>query len=206
VEEDPLARSQGDRERDLVQATVPRRRPGALWIGMGLGSGMGWHPKKQLEFRFEDAVDAGFSPAGLLQLEPEIGYQLTADYAVSLQSRHQLIPESGSGDNRLGSPAHGATAVLLSVYRYFGTKRGQPFVTAAAGGGEGFRLVVPPHPEMNQVRNDTVRGGPLLLGAGGGYLYNLNGHLGLLAVSRLLVGLPEKAALIEVTGGAQVAF
>jgi hypothetical protein len=206
VEEDPLARSEAARQRQERDSLVNRRRPRAIWLGLGLGSGIGWHPRRQLEFRMEDAVASGLSRAGLMQVTPEIGWQLNGDWAVSVQSRHQIIPESGSGDDRLGAPAHGALAVLLRAYRYFGTGNGQPFLSAAVGAGDGFRLVVPPQPAQGVVRNDTIRGGPLLIGPGAGYLYNFSSHFGWAAEARLLVGLPDQAALIEFSTGAQLAF
>jgi hypothetical protein len=206
VEDNPLARTERDRERDVERSAASHRRVNALWIGLGLGSGFGWHPRKQLEFRNDDAVAAGFSPAGLMHLSPEIGWQWTRHVAVSLQSRHQFIPESGSGDDRLGSPAHGALAVLLRGYYYFGDGSGQPFLSGAVGGGDGFRLVVPPHPEVGVVRNDTIRGGPLLVGPGAGYLYNFNNHFAWVAEARALVGIPETAVVFELSTGAQVGF
>jgi tetratricopeptide (TPR) repeat protein len=205
VEEDPLARSDKEREEQAAP-NESHRRVHAIWVGMGIGSGFGWHPKRQLEFRYEDQVDAGLSSEGLLHVTPEIGWMWTSNVALSLQTRHQVIPETGSGDDRLGSPAHGALAVLLRIYRYFGNGQGQPFINAAVGVGDGFRLYVPPHPEVNVIRNDTIRGGPFLVGAGGGYLYNFNSHFGLVAESRILYGLPDKAAILEVSGGGQLAF
>jgi tetratricopeptide (TPR) repeat protein len=206
VDEDPLVQSERLRAEVARPAPPYRRRSGAFWVGLGLGSGVGWHPIRNLEFRTEDKVQAGFSPAGLMQVTPEIGWQWHPEWAVSLQSRHQLIPESGSGDDRQGAPAHGANAVLLRVYRYFGGARGQPFVSGAVGGGDGFRLVVPPHPMMNVFRNDTVRGGPFLIGPGVGYLYNFNAHFAWAAEARALIGLPDSAALVELSTGAQLAF
>jgi tetratricopeptide (TPR) repeat protein len=206
VDEDPLVQSQRLRAEVAPLSLPYRRRPGSFWVGLGIGSGVGWHPIRSLEFRTEDQVAAGFSPAGLGQVTPEIGWQWHPDWAVSLQSRHQLIPEAGSGDDRQGAPAHGANAVLLRVYRYFGRARGQPFVSGAAGGGDGFRLVVPPHPTMRVYRNDTVRGGPFVIGPGVGYLYNFNAHFAWAAEARALVGLPDQAALMELSTGAQLAF
>jgi hypothetical protein len=203
VEENPLTSSE---EKRAAEPSLHRRRPHSLWFGLGLGSGMGWHPTRRLEFRREDNVASGFSPAGLMQLTPEIGWQLDEDWAFSVQSRHQFIPESGSGDDLRGAPAHGALAVLLRAYRYFGQGRGQPFVSAAVGYGDAFRLVVPPHPELGVIRNDTVKGGPWVLGPGVGYLFNFSSHFGWAAEARLLGALPDTAALVEFMTGAQVGF
>jgi hypothetical protein len=204
VDENPLTSS--EEKRADAEASLHRRRPHSVWFGLGFGSGMGWHPSRRLEFRREDTVASGFSPAGLMQLTPEIGWQFDEDWAFSLQTRHQFIPESGSGDDRLGAPAHGALAVLARAYRYFGDGRGQPFVSGAIGYGDAFRLVVPPHPELGVIRNDTVKGGPFVLGPGVGYLYNFTSHFGWAAEARLLAGLPDRAALVEFLTGAQASF
>jgi hypothetical protein len=205
-DDNPLLEAERERERVEVVSADHRRRPRHFFVGAGIGSGWGWHPRRVLEFRTTDAVATGFSPGGLLQLTPEIGFQLDQRYAFSLQSRHQFIPESGSGDTKAGHPQHSAWAVLARGYRFFGTGNGQPFLSAALGGGQGFRLVVPPHPDKGVTRNDTVRGGPILLGPGAGYLYNFTSHFALMVEGRLLAGFPDLAAVAELSTGAQVAF
>jgi hypothetical protein len=205
-EDDPLLETEREREREVALTTDHRRRPGKLYLGAGIGSGYGWHQRRVLEFRTEQAVAAGFSGGGLLQLTPELGYQYDERYAFALQSRHQFIPEEGSGDTKAGHPKGSAWAVLAHAYRFFGTGNGQVFVTGTLGGGQGFRLVVPPHPDQGVTRNDTVRGGPIILGPGLGYAYHFVQHFAWVTEVRLLAGLPDLATLAEFSTGGQLSF
>jgi len=205
-DDNPLLEAERERERESVVSADHRRRPGRLFVGAGIGTGYGWHRKRVLEFRTEQAVATGFSPGGLLQVTPELGYQYDDQYAFSVQMRFQYIPESGSGDTKAGSPAHGAWAAFARGYRFFGVGNGQPFLTGTAGFGQGFRLVVPPHPEQGVTRNDTIRGGPIVLGPGGGFIYHFTPRFSWNAEVRLLAGLPDFALLSEFSTGGQVSF
>jgi hypothetical protein len=205
-DDDPLLAAEREREREEVATNDHRRHTGRLFVGAGIGSGYGWHGKRVLEFRTEQAVATGFSPGGLLQVTPELGYQWDEHTAFAVQMRFQWIPEQGSGDTKAGSPAHGAWAAFARAYRFFGNANGQPFLTGTAGFGQGFRLVVPPHPEAGVTRNDTIRGGPIVLGPGAGYIHHFSPRFSWNAEVRLLAGLPDFAALFEFSTGGQVAF
>jgi hypothetical protein len=205
-DDNPLLEAERERERVLVVSTDHRRRVRSPFVGAGIGSGYGWHRKRVLEFRTEQAVASGFSPGGLLQITPELGWQYDERYAFSAQLRFQIIPESGSGDTKAGHPAHGAWAAFARGYRFLGDGNGQPFLTGTLGGGQGFRLVVPPHPLDGVTRNDTIRGGPIVLGPGAGFLYHFTPNFAWNAEARLLAGLPDFAVLVEFSTGGQVSF
>jgi hypothetical protein len=205
--DDPLAAVVSEQEREQ-RASVPRRGPGSIWIALTVGSGYGWHPRRTLEFRDQLSVAAGPSPSRLINLNPEVGYQLTDSVAVSLTSRHQFIPEEGTGDATAGSPKRQAHAVLLRGHKYLGDGSLQAALHAAVGGGQGFRLYVPPRPgtTVNLARNDTVRGGPFLVGAGGGLVYHLARAFALTVELRGLAGFPDFAVNADLVAGGQVAF
>jgi hypothetical protein len=205
-DENPLLEAEGRERESEAESADHRRRPRSPFFGVGIGSGYGWHGKRVLEFRTEEAVASGFSPGTLVQVTPEIGYQSDERTAFSLQLRYQFIPETGSGDTKTGHPRHGAWAALARGYRFFGSGNLQPFLTATVGGGQGFRLVVPPHPDLGVARNDTVRGGPIVLGPGAGFIYNFTRHFGWTAEARLLAGVPDFAVVAELATGGQLSF
>jgi hypothetical protein len=201
-DDDPLLAAERAREREVTVSSDHRRRVGSVFVGAGIGTGYGWHGKRTLEFRYDQAVLTGFSPGGL-HISPELGYQYDERYAFAAQIRFQYIPESGSGDTRAGSPAHGAWAAFARAYRFLGTANGQPFLSGTVGAGQGFRLIVPPNPLP---RNDTIRGGPFVLGPGAGFLYHFTPHFAWNAEVRLLAGLPDFAVLAEFSTAGQVSF
>lgn len=211
VEENPLEQIEREREQAQVEQTIHRRVARKLFVGLGLGTGYGWQSgRKQLEFRQDIKVEPGLAISGLMHLNPEIGYQLSERFAVSLLARYQIIPERGSGDPHPGHPAGAALAVLAKIAAFRSFDNTQVWASAAAGGGDGFRLVIPASPSSDPMtdlrRNDTVRGGPLVFGPGLGVLHHLGRHLALNLEARTLVGVPDIAFLVDFIGGMQVSF
>jgi hypothetical protein len=195
-----------DRQRAAERG---RRRPmGAFWASMGLGTGYGWQPGGKLEFRQEREITSGGLPGGLFHFMPEFGYQLMEHLSISLQARLQYVPEDGFGDPIGGTPANRAFSLLAKGTYFFDVleDRLQALATAAVGGGDGFRLQVPADRGVELVRSDTVRGGPVLLGAGGGLVYNFNRNLSIPAEARILVGFPSTALMFDIGVGVAYAF
>jgi hypothetical protein len=204
VDENPLADLEKDRELERAQAGVHRRPAGRLWAAFSAGTGQGWQAGRQLDFRTDHKVGAGPLSGGLVQLLPEIGYQISDELAVSVQLRYQYISIEGQGDSTLGSPADRALSVLVRGFRFWGDGNAQLFATASVGGGEGFRLVVPPTGDV--ARTDTVRGGPLIAGPGAGFVYHFSRHIAWATELRALAGLPDFAVAADLGTGLQVGF
>jgi hypothetical protein len=202
--EEPLELRQ--EELDRAEAALLRPELPRFWIGLGLGVAQGVQFERDLEFRSDLKAGAGLTGAGLPHLMPEVGYQWNERYAIAVQTRHQWIPERGSGDGRPGGPRTSAHAVLVRGLRFLGEGRTQLFGAAALGGGPGFRLVVPPSASQGLARNDTIRGGPILLGGGGGVLHHFGPRFGLALELRVLAGVPDFALLGELNLGLQASF
>ena len=199
-EDNPLAALDAARQLSML-----RRRPvGHFWAAFGLGKGYGWQPGGKLEFRREREISAGALPGGLLQLLPEVGYQLRDHLSVSAQLRIEYLPTTGSMDPVAGAPVTRAAALLLRAAYTFGDRKLQPLATACIGGGDGFRLRVANDRSIDLARSDTVRGGPLVAGAGGGIIYNFSQRLAIPAEARVLLGFPSSAVAVEV--GTSVAY
>jgi hypothetical protein len=186
-----------------------RRRPtGTFWASLGIGTGYGWQPGGKLEFRQEREIGSGVLPGGMVHFSPEVGYQLMPNLSVSLQARLQYVPEEGYGDPVGGTPANRAFSMMFRGRYTIDVLEDklQALVTASAGGGDGFRLLVPADRTVELVRSDTVRGGPLLFGAGGGVVYNLNRRISFPAEIRTLIGFPSTAVVFDFGAGAAYTF
>ena len=196
------------------------------WIGFGLGSGFGYAPASGLESlpSLAPRYVSGGAWAGLGHITPEIGYQLGPNYAIALEGRNQYIPQTSHF-----SPyaATGANAVLAKFIVYTKQSRGRFFAAVEAGGGEGFRLIAHPaqgcavgrqdacsalmggviatDPQYPNFK-DTVRGGPVLAGAGGGFLYEISKGVSWMAEINLLAGFPHFAAVGDLNTGFQINF
>jgi hypothetical protein len=209
AEENPLETMRRDREQ-AAPRSERQRKPLSFWVGLGVGSGYGWHPERRLEFRQDLKVRDGVHASGLMHFSPEIGFQITQGLAIAVQGRHQYIPGAGSAEGNMGAPAGGANAGLLRLLYQLGRGNFQVVFSAMAGAGEGFRLVVPAQKvsgtEMGLDRRDTVRGGPFVFGPGLGLLYYINSTIAWSTELRGLVGIPDRAATGDLGTGLQVTF
>jgi hypothetical protein len=207
VEEiDPLAPLRARHEADRLAAL--RRGPGAVFVGLTGGFGYGFYPTRVLDFRRDVEVASGSGAAGPLVLAPEIGYQLSARLALSVEGRWESIAVGGAGDPHQGSPATSAWAVLVRASGFWGSGRAQLVLSGALGAGDGIRVVVPPSQatDIQLNRTDSVRGGPLVLGPGVGFAYHFGPHLAYRADVRALAGLPDFATVVDLTTGLEVGF
>jgi hypothetical protein len=185
-------------------ASGSARQPGSFWAGLSLGTGYGWSSRSRLEYRNDLEAGAGFGPAGLGHLAPEVGYQLTPEIAVALAGRHQYIAGGGGEPAFPGQPAHWAHAVLARglyvVDHGFFSVHG----AFQVGAGSGFRFRFSPDPVSGRPRHDTTRGGPVVFGPGAGAIFRLQPRLSLVAETALLLGVPDFALMTDVTLGVQV--
>ena len=215
ADEDPLARIQRERDAENAQNNEAHRRPAQnVWVAMGMGTGFGWYPTRIPEL-YTGARVKGWASGGVLHLLPEIGYQWTHHIAFSVQGRYQFVQtDLGAGCNGCPQPQDRAWAVLGRAYLFtdaiFGSASNlQLFGTGTLGAGTAFRLYVAPSPSSNTNidfrTSDTVRGGPLAAGLGGGLVYNLTNYLVLAAELRGLSGFPKEAIVIEAGLSAQLA-
>jgi hypothetical protein len=196
-----------------------------FYVGLQLGSGFGWMTGNG-EVNAADKVDPpGFALAQLGHVAPEIGYFLRPNLMLSLQGRFQLVTGANSlklpsdkkgmpGDPYAGvcggdyvcSPANGAIAVLAKVTWFFGNQQIRPFAGLAAGGGQ-IRHVAPFKLQThcgslgNETCVDTVAAGPVLVGPGGGILYNLSKNFGLVLSVNTLLAFTTFTFNIDVNAG-----
>jgi hypothetical protein len=221
--EDPLYGIKHERDTEVKEQGLHRRRQGAFWMGVGAGTGFAYHKASLLEWR-RDAppVTAGVRVAGLVTFYPEVGYLITEHIGVAVQARLEYIPIEGSGDTHPGRPAGGAIAAIGRGLYYLdlGVGNAQIQFSADLGGGDGYRFSYPPtNPKHTQVLTgpngvclkdtggvcilkptlltDTVRSGPLVYGAGTGFIYHFTRHIAANLELRFLGAGPHFGLMLE---------
>ena len=214
-DDDPLAHIHKAIAAANAEKNEGRRGPASsVWLGFGMGTGWGWFPAGAPE-NYGSAgsrVPSAWAFGGVLHLLPELGYQWTDHIMFSLQGRYQFVrTESGTGCVKpdCKSPNAEAWAVLGRMYwlsdGLFGRASNlQVFGTGTLGAGTAFRLFVKPSGDFRS--SDTMRGGPLVAGLGGGLVYNFTNYLALAAEVRALLGFWDVAVVIEGGLSARVAI
>jgi hypothetical protein len=205
-EEGTLQETADDWELDVT--VIHRRARRSVWLGFGLGSGYGIHLTRNLDYNAARAVGPGFAFGGLLQLLPELGFQYDRRLSLSIQSRHQFIPQSGTVDPAvMGTPRKSAHALFARAYYLMWESGNWQFVgTATLGGGSGFRLKISPNPTEMLTSSDTISGGPIVTGPGGAFFYNFSKELIGVAELKMLFGFWNLASTLDLTVGVQYAF
>jgi hypothetical protein len=198
-----------DKAREGLDTRFGKRK---WWIGIGFGSGYGYAKGNGFEavnkspdpafHALKDEFVPGLAWAGLGHLAPEVGYQLDPDMAVSLEGRLQY---TGQPAKYAQYAAKGAIGVLAKLLVY--TKQAQLrfFGSAMVGGGD-FRLVVYPAAgqPMDSDFKDTVLGGFVLAGLGGGVYYEVSKPVSLVAEINALAGLPTFSAVVDLNLALQI--
>jgi hypothetical protein len=172
------------------------------WIGIGFGSGYGYAKGNGLEARkdLQSEFAPGLAWAGLGHLSPEIGYHITPDLAVSIQGRNQWIPQPAQFSK---FTARGAQSVLARLLMFTRQQQVRFYGSLMAGGGEGFRFTLFPDQARTDFK-DTVRGGPLLAGVGGGLYYEMSSPLSLVLEVNGLAGFPTVSFVADFNVALQI--
>jgi hypothetical protein len=205
-EEAPPVSSEDPSLSGRAEPSADGRGPGSIFLGLGVGSAIGASPSRPLELHTNQSVKAGPAFGGLLHLLPEIGVQLSQSVAISLQGRHQYIRPSGGPDPRGQAPKMAHAALACLYYSLNDSDSVQWMLTAAVGGGSGFRLKVQPSPQAGVIASDTVAGGPVVFGPGLALFIHAGRSVVLTPSLRVLAGAPNLAAVAEGALGMQYAF
>jgi hypothetical protein len=197
------------------------------FLGLGVGSGAGYVASAPGEVNSLNSVSAGFAPATLGHLAPEIGYFAKANILLSLQLRLQLVtgpnnrnldktdPNNADqcGRDFVCTPAKNAVAALAKVTFLFGEEKFHPYVSLAAGGGQirhvvTFSKLKACGPTMTSTDScvDTVLGGPVFVGGGLGFMYNASDNFALTLGVEPLVGFPDLTINFDLNAGVAVEF
>jgi len=203
-----------------VNGATRRRAPGSVWFALGIGSGVVYHGRETVDTRTYAtgtmepvAVEAGFSPATLLQLEPELGYQLTPRLSLSLFLRYQYAPASGAaftpGPGQRPVETTAVAGFARAQYLLGGRGPVQGYLAGGVGAGRSFLAVVGKRCAPDRCgldHGDTVHGGPLAVTAGAGLVYRFSPRLGVFLDAKEIVTLPKAMGLTEFNLGIEVAL
>jgi hypothetical protein len=183
----------------------PPRKLHAVWLGWTFGSGYGWHPRRRLERRVDLEIDPAFGAGQLGHFGPEIGYQWRDRLAVSLQTRHQVIPKIATDPTQVDDAHQWAHTLLARAIYLFPDIRArlQPYTGGVVGLGEGFRFRVEAAPSRTLNTSDTIRGGPVVVGPIGGLIFRLAEGLSVMGEVRALFGVPDPAGMADLSIGLQ---
>ncbi len=200
----------------VVTATVAEssalpwwQQPRTFFVGMGLGTGLGLHPRQDLEADTGKELPAGFTPAGLGHLALEFGARFNDRFAFALATRHQWIPRSGTVDAGGSAPATSAHAVFARGFMTLRSHRGINFLgTGTIGAGTAVRLRVAENPPRGLSSSDTIRAGAFVLGPGVMALrpFGSQERFALTAELRALVAAPQVALVFDLSVGGRWAF
>ncbi|MGA7742685.1 MAG: tetratricopeptide repeat protein [Polyangia bacterium] len=195
------ASSGGGSETDVGgEGESTREESGFWWLGLGLGSGYGYAGKSGPEGWGKHVQDyvPGRAPAPLGQVTPEVGYFLTPSLSLSVQGRLQYLPRTSS------RTADGAIAFLARLLYFTSGETVRFYGGAVLGGGNGFRLQVSGlHTDEtgNNTVSDTVRGGPVVFGVGGGLSVSLSDSWSWILETNILGGAPDFSMVVDLNTG-----
>src|SRR5262245_44277521 len=186
------------------------------FIGVGVGSGVGWTTGKGEVNATGDVVKpAGFSMSRLMHFAPEVGYYVSPELLLSVQLRFQLVTganefkstdpmECGDG---VCSPGTYAFAGFARASYFFGEGDLRTYVAGNLGLGTirhvaAFESQQKCGPTGNQTCIDTVPAGPVFVGGGMGIMYSLSPAFALTLGTNALVGFSKFTFHVDLNAGA----
>jgi hypothetical protein len=188
------------------------------FVGLMLGTGFGWATGTGDTNHDVSISPAGIAPATLLHIAPEFGYWLTSSLMLSVQLRYQII--TGTVDPYFNGMDYKTAKYAFAAFAKATWKLGDdegslhPFFSLMAGGGY-IRHVVTLHPMraptgcgpmMNQTCVDTIQGGPILVGPGGGIFYDLTDSLSLVGQANAVLGFWDFTFNLDINVGIAYGF
>jgi hypothetical protein len=186
-----------------------------FFVGLLAGTGVGWATGDGDTNANISISPAGIAMASVGHVSPEVGYWLSNSLMLSAQLRYQYI--TGTTDvyanNRVYHTANYAFAAFVKATWRFGEDKFHPFFSLALGGGRirhvvSFRSVLAPTcgPNHDTECIDTIGAGPVLLGPGGGFTYDLTDTLALVVQANSVVGFPTFTVNLDGNVGVAFAF
>jgi hypothetical protein len=196
------------------------------FVGVGVGSGVGWATGSGEVSSFHTIKPAGLAPAKLVHFTPEVGYYLGPDLLLSVQLRIQLVtgptpyydtaPHPANTEPQCGSSgvcnaASYAFAGLARLNWFLTDGDFRPYLSGVAGAGQirhvvTFKSIADCGKDGMTTCVDTIAAGPVLFGGGAGFLYELGSGFALTLGTNLLFGVPNFTFNVDVNAGVALEF
>jgi hypothetical protein len=194
-------------------------------VGVGLGGGIGWATGNGEVNALNKISPPGFAPSSLAHVLVSFGYLYRPKLLLGAQIRYQYVSgpteaptmTTECGTDHICSPAKYALAVFARGAYLFGESNFHPYVSAMAGGGyirhvasfpsagnPAMRTACGPNGDVECV--DTVAAGPVLVGPGGGLIYNVTSAVGLTVGLDTFLGFPNFTFHVDGSAGVAMQF
>ena len=213
-----VSRREDEDEEEEDEGEGPDHR---YFVGLMAGKGFGWATGNG-DTNHDIPIDpSGLAGSGLVQFAPEIGYWLNSSLMLSLQIRYEYI--TGTTDiyeqtpmqcpNGVCKTANYAFAAFAKATWKYGEGKFHPFFSLAAGGGRIRHVVsysrrVLPNcgPSRNATCVDTIGAGPVLLGPGGGAMYDITETASIVVQANSVLAFPDFTFHLDANLGVAFAF
>ena len=207
-----ISKKEDDDDDDDGGDEAPDRR---YFVGLLAGWGGGYATGNGDTNADVTVNPAGFAPAGLAQFAPEVGYWWTSSLMLSVQIRYEYI--TGTTDiyapNKTYHTANYALAGFGKATWKYGEGKLHPFFSLAAGLGRIRHVVSFKNQNIincgsahNEGCVDTIGAGFVLLGPGGGAMYDITETAAVVLQLNSVLAFPDFTAHIDGNVGVAFAF
>ena len=214
-----VSKRKGDDDDDEEDDHVGGNNAGKIFIGLTLGSGFGIASGNADMTANHTLASAGFAPAQLGHISPEVGYFLTSNLLLSLQGRFQYVTGLNPGPttcNVMGTAMSCVpkTSALAGFARatYFMLEGDFHFFFGGSVGLGTIRhvsLFETDHScgtSSNTQCVDSIKSGPVLVGPNVGLSYDLNKTVALVLSLNTQLGVPRFTFNIDGNVGVGLKF
>ncbi|HEY4393704.1 MAG TPA: tetratricopeptide repeat protein [Polyangia bacterium] len=205
----------GPKKKKVAALPKEKQEPeGPTWyVGLGIGSGFGWTTGTGEINPADKVKPAGFAPAKLGQVSPEVGYFVSPDLLLSLQVRFQLVSGTTAftGSGAGSAPSTAIAAFARARWLFDAGDDVHPFVGGLLGGGTirhvaAFNSVPTCGSTHTQTCVDSMKAGPVFLGGTGGVIYKVTPTFGLTGETNLALGFTNFTFNVDINVGVALEF
>ena len=213
-----VTKKHGDDDDDEDDA-VGMNNAGKIFVGLTLGGGFGIASGTgEMSSTVKHTLaSAGFAPAQLLHIAPEVGYFINSNLLLSLQGRYQIVTGLNAGSTTCGTTACSSKTSAIAVFAratYIMMPTGDlhVFVGGSVGGGAIRHVSNFPQDRscgttaQGQTCVDTLQAGPFLIGPNVGIIYDLGKTASLIVALNTQLGVPKFTFNLDANAGVGLKF